>query len=90
MQHDGDSRAQKKLRCYSECGDPKSETDEFINWPFHFGNGSASCCPTINQAIRKPFTEPAAVLAAAEWSKPKTIVIPSWTEEKFVPIYSLS
>ena len=86
MQHDGDLRAQKKLRCYSECGDPKSETDEFINWPFHFGNGSASCCPTINQAIRKPFTEPAAVLAAAEWSKPKTIVIPSWTEEKFVPI----
>jgi hypothetical protein len=86
----GDLRAQKRIECLTPCTKPR-RVFEYINWAFHFGNGSVGCCPEIpalvsTNGLGKVNNEPKPLLSAAEWTEPQTINIPEVVEKRRVPI----
>ena len=90
MIHNGDLRANKKIECLTPCEKPR-RVFEYINWGYHFGNGTMNCCPDIPQQVvanglGKSNTEPRPLLSAAEWTPEETIVFPEVVEKRRVPI----
>ena len=90
MIHNGDLRANKKIECLTPCEKPR-RVFEYINWGYHFGNGTVNCCPDIPQQVvanglGKSNTEPRPLLSAAEWTPEETIVFPEVVEKRRVPI----